>query len=415
VNARIIVEYRDAANQNALAIYDSGPLTPINVWQQVTNTTTAPVGTGWIRVRLFAINNLASSLNDFAFFDALSLRPVGATGTTLNGSVIDDGLPIGSELVISWTQVSGPAPVAFSNVGTPITSVAFSATGTYVLRLTANDSEFTTNDDVSITVNSLNQPPLANAGPDKTAALNANLIVNPGAEDPLQGGEIAGWIEKAGNWGLSSNVSVDGIQSFVGGGSPGANELRQDVNVSAFSSLIASGNLMFEFKASSRLAAQVGQANARIIVEYRDALNQTLLATYDSGLLSPNNVWQQVTNTTTAPVGTGWISVKLFAINNLTASFNNFALFDAISLSPLGIAKVTLNGTVQDDGLPAGSVMAVGWSQVSGPGPVTFSDPSSLSTMAGFTVSGTYVLRLTANDSQFTSTDDVIVTINPPN
>lgn len=73
--------------------------------------------------------------------------------------------------------------------------------------------------------------------------------------------------------------------------------------------------------------------------------------------------------------------------------------------------SLTLNGLATDDGKPSG-VLLVSWSEVSGPAPVTFSNPNQAVTQATFTFTGTYVLRLTANDTQLTSTSDVTVTVN---
>jgi hypothetical protein len=50
---------------------------------------------------------------------------------------------------------------------------------------------------------------------------------------------------------------------------------------------------------------------------------------------------------------------------------------------------------------------------VSGPGTVTFGDANALSTSASFSIDGTYVLRLTANDNALSTTDDVTITVNP--
>src|SRR5204863_8344010 len=66
-----------------------------------------------------------------------------------------------------------------------------------------------------------------------------------------------------------------------------------------------------------------------------------------------------------------------------------------------------LNGSVSDDGLPAGGNLTSIWNKVSGPGAVTFGNPNATVTTAAFSVAGTYVLRLTANDSQLSASDDV--------
>jgi|GEM_PF-957188 len=72
----------------------------------------------------------------------------------------------------------------------------------------------------------------------------------------------------------------------------------------------------------------------------------------------------------------------------------------------------TLNGTVTDDGLPVGGALTISWVQVSGPGTVLFSNASGATTTAIFSVAGSYVLRLLANDSQLASADEVVVTVN---
>jgi len=66
-----------------------------------------------------------------------------------------------------------------------------------------------------------------------------------------------------------------------------------------------------------------------------------------------------------------------------------------------------LSGTVSDDGLPVGGTLTQTWIQVSGPGTVIFSDLNSLTSIATIDTPGTYVLRLTASDSQLTSSDDM--------
>jgi hypothetical protein len=78
-------------------------------------------------------------------------------------------------------------------------------------------------------------------------------------------------------------------------------------------------------------------------------------------------------------------------------------------------AHAVLSGTVSDDGLPAGSIPTTVWSQVSGPGIVTFADPTVPVTTAAFSAPGVYVLRLTATDSELTASDDVVITVNRGN
>src|ERR1035437_3317592 len=76
-------------------------------------------------------------------------------------------------------------------------------------------------------------------------------------------------------------------------------------------------------------------------------------------------------------------------------------------------ATATLSGITTDDGLPVGSSITNTWSYVSGPAQAYFSATSSLNTLATFSTAGTYVLRLTASDSDLASSSDVTITVNP--
>ena len=75
-------------------------------------------------------------------------------------------------------------------------------------------------------------------------------------------------------------------------------------------------------------------------------------------------------------------------------------------------SAVSLDGTVNDDGLPIppGAVTTT-WSRVSGPGTVTFGNANAVDTTASFSAAGTYVLRLTASDGQLSASDDVTVQV----
>src|SRR5437879_4429297 len=73
-----------------------------------------------------------------------------------------------------------------------------------------------------------------------------------------------------------------------------------------------------------------------------------------------------------------------------------------------------LAGAAIDDGQrkPPGALTTM-WSQVSGPGTVSFSNASALNSTATFSASGAYVLRLTVSDGVLAVSDNVAVTVNP--
>ena len=73
--------------------------------------------------------------------------------------------------------------------------------------------------------------------------------------------------------------------------------------------------------------------------------------------------------------------------------------------------SVRLEGAVSDDGMPEGEELEVSWAAVSGPGEVTFADPSAASTSASFSESGRYILSLVAHDGELLGVDQVEVEV----
>ncbi len=70
---------------------------------------------------------------------------------TLAGNVTDDGLPTGSTVTHTWTQTSGPA-ATIANPGALTTTATITATGAYVFRLTASDSNLSNYDEMTVLV-----------------------------------------------------------------------------------------------------------------------------------------------------------------------------------------------------------------------------------------------------------------------
>jgi regulation of enolase protein 1 (concanavalin A-like superfamily) len=75
-----------------------------------------------------------------------------ANGVIVSAEVSDDGFP--SALVTTWSCVSGPGTAIIESPGATTTAVTFSAPGTYVLRISATDGQFTVGDQVTVVVGS---------------------------------------------------------------------------------------------------------------------------------------------------------------------------------------------------------------------------------------------------------------------
>jgi gliding motility-associated-like protein len=109
-----------------------------------------------------------------------------ATSATLNGNASDSD---GSLSSIVWTQVSG-ATATIVTPNTFFTQITGLTPGTYRFRLTVTDDKSATSfDEVSVIVEpaTANQPPVANAGTDKTIKLPANSINLTGSATDIDG------------------------------------------------------------------------------------------------------------------------------------------------------------------------------------------------------------------------------------
>ena len=259
---------------------------------------------------------------------------------TLIGTATDDGVPNGT-LSIQWTQVSGPGTVSFSNPASAVTNATFSAAGTYDLRLTANDSALQSSSDTTVTVLDVgpDQPPVVNAGP------NLTISSVPGQAH------------------LNGTVADDGFP--VGG-----------QIVSRWTTLSGPGTVTFSNPSAPNTTATFSAPGVYVLT----------LNANDGEFTGSANVTVTVVDANQSP------TVTAGPMQTITWPANS----------------VTLAGTATDDGLPNGT-LSLSWTQITGAGTTVFSNPNALNTSVTFSKPGTYDLRLTASDSQLSSSSDVLV------
>jgi RHS repeat-associated protein len=153
-----------------------------------------------------ASGNCGMSMTPFK--EATNLAPVVNAGpnqvltlpantVTLEGSVTDDGLP-NNTLTITWSKVSGPGTVTFGNSSVALTQATFSASGTYVLQLTANDSQLSGSATTTVTV----------------SAGTATVLLNPTSNQTVT---VAG---TAGPWLVSGTLNSAYSYSSTGSTAP---------------------------------------------------------------------------------------------------------------------------------------------------------------------------------------------------
>ena len=263
---------------------------------------------------------------------------------SLHGLATDDGLPTGSTLTTTWSEVSGPGTVTFADAAALDTTAGFSSAGTYVLRLTVSDSALSSADEITIIVQPQNQPPTVSAGPDQTIALPHTATLNGTVSDD----------------GLPAGSTVATTWSQVSG--PGSVTFEDATLADTTAAFSTSGTYVLELTATD---GELTSRSAVMITVHPENHAPTVSAGADQTITLP--------------------------------------------------ALASLNGSAADDGLPGGSTLTTSWSKVSGPGTVTFVNANVTVTTAAFSEAGSYVLRLTANDSQLTTSDEIAITVIPEN
>ncbi len=192
---------------------------------------------------------------------------------------------------------------------------------------------------------------------------NRNLIQNSSCEDELVNGEIPNWQEVFGNLWTRNNwvIPQDGKYHFCAGAVANA-ELRQDINVSAYASLIDTGVQRFKFTGFVESFSQSPADMGKIILDYLNADKQSVLYSCDLGYHTNIDNWLQVSNTSLAPAGTRFIRVRL--ISTRVSGVDNDGYFDHLFLDALALE--TLNSPSNVELACSSDQFTLSWSPVEG-------------------------------------------------
>jgi len=359
--------------------------------------------------------------------DQLIVLPTNSVA--LAGTVVYDNFPDQVQSV-QWSQVSGPAGATFSDVSNEVTTITFTQSGIYEFRLTASDSFLTGSDDVVVTVDA---PPVAIAGPNQTNTLPAAVTLNGTVTDD----------------GIPTNGILTAAWSMVTG--PGAVVFGDPTSTNTSATFSESGLYVLRLTANDGVASSSSDVSVLInrapmvdagpdltIANPQVTLNGSAV---DDGLPATNLVatWSQISgpgtatfspvSTTNAPPtttvtfsATGVYVLRLTADDSLASQSADVTI--SVDAAPVVTVSNTpiinfpdtasLSATATDDGIPTGAFLAYHWTQISGPGTISFADDSALATTASFSTSGVYVIEFQASDGLLTGSSNITVTVNQP-
>ncbi|HET8560607.1 MAG TPA: PKD domain-containing protein [Marmoricola sp.] len=355
----------------------------------------------------------------------------------LSGSATDDGKP--APLTYTWTKTSGPGAVSFGNPNAAKTTASFSIAGTYVLRLTASDSDLSDYDELTVSVytpgqtRSVNLPIAASTddaqegggqyGDRVQTDSPDDELGNNGEIDPytqqlttmLTGLRFAGLPVPKGSKIVSARIQFTTDET---GSDPASFTIRGEAADNAATYAATRGNIS-KRAATAASAPWAPGAWTTVAEAGTDQLTPDLSAIVQQ--VVDRAGWQQGNAVAFMISGSGrrtagaydgpWSAPVLqlqFQPPN-TAPVVNAGADQTVNLP----AGADLSATVTDDGLPnPPGATTVTWSKVSGPGTVTFSDPQAATTTATFSQGGVYVLQVLADDGALQTTDTVGVTVN---
>ena len=305
----------------------------------------------------------------------------------------DDRLPHPPAWVtVQWTKESGPGWVVFDDDEAVDTSVAFSTDGEYVLRLTADDGALQSYDEVTITVNAASEE-LADVIVDNADATGVTIT---------------------GYWVASTSTA-----GYYGSNYLGDNNAGKGTKSVCFTPTIPSAGTYEVYARWTALSNRASNVPIDItdttgtdtvtVNQQSDGGTWMLLGTYDFAVGWDGNVTIRTDDTN------GYVIADAVRfLQTSQSAMNEAPLVDAGEDIDTTFAQnvVILDGAVTDDDLPdPPAAVTIQWTKQSGPGTVTFDDDAILDAEATFSVPGSYVLRLTADDGYWQAYDEVTVLV----
>lgn len=355
-----------------------------------------------------------------------------STGILLSAEAFDDGAP-GSVTVV-WSKQSGPGTVTFGDPSAAATAARFSAAGRHVLRCTATDAGLQTGF-AEVTV-------IVSAG----AALWAQQDIGITGTSATGAGDVRDdWVQNQGS-GSSITGTSDSFR-FVHAELDGDGEIvaRFEGVDGAFSNSRLGLMMRDGTAANARYAAVNFQSTGTLYWNYRSTTDSTPGSV--SATMLPGPRWLRVTragNVFTghhSTDGASWTQIGAaqtltlpakiragIAVTSATSARPARGLFSQVRLTGLASNKAPfadaapaatvqsaafkqLTGIVNDDAQPAEMTTTSSWSQLSGPAAAIISGSTDPNATVQFPAEGTYDLRLTADDGEVQSFDDVQVQV----
>ncbi len=293
----------------------------------------------------------------------------GGNGVIVSATITDDGAP--APVTQLWTQISGPGVATIEQPTAATTAVTFSAPGTYILRITATDTQFTVSDQTTVVV-----------GSGLVAADWITQDLGPSSARRGQGVEFGGQFSVTGTGAGYASQSNDGahvmVRQITGDGAVVARLTSMSLSTGlggvtirdsmargarrAVLGYVPGTGLQFRARATSvtvadtLVAQQTGLSLPLWVKLERVAGTNAITASYAADAGGTAGTWTQLGATTTVTMYDAGAEYGLTTTSNSTATTAT-ALFDNVALTPApsGPALISEDANVSPAAAGSGS------------------------------------------------------------
>lgn len=358
--------------------------------------------------------------------------------TTLTGSGTDSD---GSIASYRWSQVSGPSTAGIATPTAASTAVTDLKQGSYVFRLTVTDNKGATDtDEVTVTVRPApieNQPPVANAGANRTITLPTNSANLSGSGTDADGQVVSyRWTQAAGP-STATIGSPNTASTQVSNLREGEYTFRLTVTDDDGAKSDDHVTVTVRPAPAAQKKAPVANAGGRKTVNTRTAqLDGSASYDPDGNIVAYN--WTQASGPNSATIrsartaktdvanlttGTYVFNLQVTDNDGLKASSSVTLVVTPAPVAPVAQAgtnitislptnSVNLDGSASSDA--DGSITAYRWSQISGPAAATIASPAAAKTAVTNLNEGLYLFQLEVTDNAgLKGRDTIRVRVNP--
>ena len=348
------------------------------------------------------------------------------TGTDADGSVVS----------YQWAKISGPSSSNIISPASATTQVTALVQGIYQFQLTVTDNKGAIGTStVQITVNAaVNQPPVADAGPDQTVILPKDSTTVTGSGTDADGTIISyQWSEISGPSSYSianANAAITSITGLVqgvyqfqlqvtdNGGASATSIVQITVNPAANIPPVANAGAdqVITLPLDSVALSGSGTDADGTIVSYQwseisgpssyNIINTNAATTSITGLVQGIYQFQLQVTDNNGAVGAAVVQITVNAAPNIPPVAN--AGPDQTITLPA--SSVTLTGSGSD---ADGTIASYQWTEISGPSAATIANANTATTNVSGLVQGVYQFELQVIDNNgATASDTVMITVN---